>query len=119
MVRDILNGNISPGLAGSDAARIQNASGKDRTVSLNGRVYEIDALLVGQRVVLRSDRDAPPSRPFDILHHGKPTGKATRLDAYANNLVKRGHYPNKIEPDDPAPEPPPSPLSLRNFKEDD
>ena len=64
---------------------------KDRTVSLNGRLYEVDPLLVGQRVVLRYDPDAPPSRPLDVVHDGKPAGKATRLDAYANTAVKRVH----------------------------
>ncbi len=64
---------------------------KDRTVSLNGRLYEVDPLLVGQRVVLRYDPGAPPSRPLDVVHDGKPAGKATRLDAYANTAVKRVH----------------------------
>ena len=92
---------------------------KDRTVSLNGRLYEVDPLLVGQRVVLRYDPDAPPSRPLDVVHDGKPAGKATRLDAYANTAVKRVHHTKQIEPGDPAPEPPPSPLAMRKFKEDD
>ena len=92
---------------------------KDRTVSLNGRVYEVDAILVGERVVLRYDPEAPPGRPLDVVCDGKPAGQATRLDAYANTAVKRGHYSKKIEPDDPAPEPPPSPLKMRKFKEDD
>jgi len=92
---------------------------KDRSVSLNGRVYEVDAILVGERVVLRYDPDAPPSRPLEVVCDGKPAGQATRLDAYANTAVKRGHYSKKIEPDDPAPEPPPSPLKMRKFKEDD
>ena len=92
---------------------------KDRTVSLNGRVYEVDAILVGERVVLRYDPEAPPGRPLDVVCDGKSAGQATRLDAYANTAVKRGHYSKKIEPDDPAPEPPPSPLKMRKFKEDD
>ena len=58
---------------------------KDRTVSLNGRVYEVDAVLVGQNVILRYDPAAPPSRPLDVVHDGKPAGKATRLDAYASS----------------------------------
>ena len=92
---------------------------KDRTVSLNGRLYEVDPLLVGQRVVLRYDPDAPPTRPLDVVHDGKPAGKATRLDAYANTAVKRVHHTKQIEPGDPAPEPPPSPLAMRKFKEED
>ena len=92
---------------------------KDRTVSLNGRLYEVDPLLVGQKVILRYDPDAPPSRPLDVVHDGKPAGKATRLDAYANTAVKRGYPSRQIEADDPAPEPPPSPLAMRKLKEDD
>ncbi len=92
---------------------------KDRTVSLNGRLYEVDPLLVGEKVTLRYDPDAPPSRPLEVVHDGKPAGKATRLDAYANTAVKRGNYSKQIEPGDPAPEPPPSPLAMRKFKEKD
>ncbi len=92
---------------------------KDRTVSLNGRLYEVDPLLVGEKVTLRYDPEAPPSRPLEVVHDGKPAGKATRLDAYANTAVKRGNYSKQIEPGDPAPEPPPSPLKMRKFKEKD
>ena len=92
---------------------------KDRTVSLNGRLYEVDAILVGQRVTLRYDPDAPPGRPLEVVHDGKPAGKATRLDAYANTTVRRGNHSKLIETGEPAPEPPPSPLSLRDLKEDD
>ena len=90
---------------------------KDRTVSLNGRVYEADALLVGQNVILRYDPAAPPSRPLDVVHDGKPAGKATPLDAYANTAVRRTYPAKEIEADDPAPEPPPSPLAMRNLKD--
>ena len=90
---------------------------KDRTVSLNGRVYEADALLVGQNVILRYDPAAPPSRPIDVVHDGKPAGKATALDAYANTAVRRTYPAREIEADDPAPEPPPSPLAMRNLKD--
>ena len=92
---------------------------KDRTVSLDGRVYEVDALLVGEKVTLRYDPEAPPSRPLDVVHDGKPAGKATRLDAYANTAVRRTYPAKEIEAEDPAPQPPPSPLSLRKLKEND
>ena len=90
---------------------------KDRTVSLNGRVYEADALLVGQNVILRYDPAAPPSRAIDVVHDGKPAGKATALDAYANTAVRRTYPAREIEADDPAPEPPPSPLAMRKLKD--
>ena len=90
---------------------------KDRTVSLNGRVYEVDAVLVGHKVTLRYDPDAPPSRPLDVVHDGKPAGKATRLDAYANTAVRRTYPAREIEADQPAPEPRPSPLAMRKLKD--
>ena len=92
---------------------------KDRTVSLNGRVYEVDALLVGQNVILRYDPAAPPTRAIDVVHDGKPAGKATPLDAYANTAVRRTYPAKEIEADDPAPEPPPSPLAMRKLKGED
>ena len=89
---------------------------KDRTVSLDGRLYEVDAHLVGQLVTLRYDPDAPPSRPIEVVCDANRAGTATRLDAYANTRVKR-HRTSQLHCDTPAPEPDPSPLSLRNLKE--
>ena len=90
---------------------------KDRTVSLNGRVYEVDTVLVGENVILRYDPAAPPARPLDVVHDGKPAGKATPLDAYANTAVRRTRPAKEIGPDEPAPEPRPSPLNLRKLKD--
>ena len=81
---------------------------KDRTVSLNGRLYEVDALLVGHTVVLRHDPAAPPNRPLQVVHDGHPAGQATVLDAYANTAVRRARPSWQIHTDDPAPEPPPA-----------
>ena len=93
---------------------------KDRTVSLHGRLYEADAILVGRTVVLRYDPEAPPNRPVRILLDGKPAGQATILDAYANTAVRRVRPSSHIETDDPPPEPPPSPIAMRDLdKEND
>ena len=92
---------------------------KDRTVSLNGQLYEVDALLVGQTVVLRYDPVAPPNRPLAVVHDGKPAGQATVLDAYANTAVRRARPSSQVETDNPPPEPPPSPLALRKLKDND
>ena len=90
---------------------------KDRTVSLHGRLYEVDALLVGHTVTLRYDPHAPPSRPLEVVHDGQPSGLATVLDAYANTTVKR-HRPSwQLQCDNPPPEPSPSPLAMRKLKE--
>ena len=80
---------------------------------------EVDAILVGQRVILRYDPAAPPGRALDVVCDAKPAGKATRLDAYANTTVRRGNHSKLIEAGEPAPEPRPSPLNLRDLKEDD
>ena len=91
---------------------------KDRTVSLNGRLHEVDAALVGQTVTLRHDPSAPPGRPIDVVHDGRPAGQATRLDAYANTAVRRDHATKQAVPGDPAPEPPPSPIRMSGLKGD-
>ncbi len=88
---------------------------KDRTVSLNSRIYEVDALLVGETVILRFDPAAPPSRPIQVMHNGEGVGQATPLDAYANSAVKRARPSGQLETDTPAPEPKPSKLAWRNF----
>ena len=90
---------------------------KDRTVSLHGRRYEVDAVLVGHTVTLRYDPAAPPSRPLEVIHNAKPAGQATVLDAYANTAVKR-HRPSwRLQCDTRAPEPPASPLTMHKLKE--
>lgn len=88
----------------------------DRTVSLNGRVYEVDAMLVGETVVLRYDPAVPVSRPLAVVHQAQPAGQATPLDAYANTTVRRDRPSWRLETDTPAPEPPPSRLTLGAFK---
>ncbi|MCY4373364.1 MAG: Mu transposase C-terminal domain-containing protein, partial [Spirochaetaceae bacterium] len=87
----------------------------DRTLSLDGRLYEVDPLLVGQTVTVRYDPAAPPTRPLQVLHNGADAGVATILDAYANASVKRARPSRQIEPDTPADQPPPSPLALRDL----
>ena len=43
-------------------------------MSLGGRVYEVDTLLVGRNVILRCDPAAPPSRAIDVVHWPPSTG---------------------------------------------
>ena len=61
----------------------------DRTVSLNGHIYEVDAALVRQNVTLRYDPAASPTRPIQVWHRGARQGYATALDRHANCFVKR------------------------------
>lgn len=59
----------------------------DRTVSLNGIAYEVDASLVGQTVTLRFD-PALKGRAIQVHSRGKQwTAKV--VDAYGNCFVKR------------------------------
>jgi len=92
---------------------------KDRTVSLNGTLYEVDAALVGERVTLRYDPSAPPGRPVQVFHDNQQTPPAKPVDVYANCFVKR-HRPSwTLTPDAPAPQPTPSTLALRSLGDDD
>jgi transposase InsO family protein len=68
---------------------------KDRTVSLNGVVYEVDASLVGETVTLRYD----PENQGDFLevcHNGQCIQEAGKVDTYANCFVKRDRPSNSI-----------------------
>lgn len=92
---------------------------KDRTVSLNGVVYEVDAALVGETVTLRFDPHAPPGRPVQVVHGERPMPPAKPLDAYANCFVKRNRPSHTLETDTPPPEPPQSRLALRDLNRRD
>jgi hypothetical protein len=61
----------------------------DRTVSLNGKLFEAAAELVNQNVTLRYDPAASPTRPIQVWHRGARHGDATALDRHANCFVKR------------------------------
>lgn len=95
---------------------------KDRTVSLRGRLYEVDALLVGESVSLRFNPSAERTT-VDVWHKGKKVQTAKLVDAYANCFVKRSHpskliepMPNKIEASTPPPTAPkPSALRLSDL----
>ena len=86
---------------------------KDRTVSLFATLYEVDAALVGEKVVLLHDPAVSPSRPIPVLHDGREAGEATILDAYANTRVKRNRTAGQSG--NPAPGPEPSPLPMRRL----
>ncbi|MCP5146464.1 MAG: DDE-type integrase/transposase/recombinase [Gammaproteobacteria bacterium] len=60
----------------------------DRTVSLHGRLFEVDASLVGQRVTLRYDPSRPDA-PVQVVHQGQVIAQARQVDLYANCFVKR------------------------------
>jgi transposase InsO family protein len=78
---------------------------RDRTVSLNGTLFEVDAALIGETVTLRYDPGAPASRGVELWHAGVFVGCATPLDAYANCFVRRHRPSQGIDADTPAPVP--------------
>ena len=61
---------------------------KDRTVSLGGIVYEVDAALVGEVVVLRHD-PAKLGRSVQVWLKGARAKDAKVVDVHANCFVKR------------------------------
>jgi putative transposase len=72
---------------------------RDRTVSLNGTLFEVDAALIGHTVTLRFDPSAPPARGVEVWHDEKFVARATPLDAYANCFVRRHRPTRNIDPD--------------------
>jgi putative transposase len=87
---------------------------RDRTVSLDGIVYEVDASLVGETVTLRFD-PARPGRPVDVHFKGRKVEQAKRVDLYANCFVKRDHTTKALQPDRRLDDPPAG-LSLRDLE---
>jgi len=90
---------------------------QDRTVSLHGVVYEVDAALVGETVTLRYD-PARARRGVQVLFPGRPVDTAKPVDAYANCFVRRDHGTKQLTPATPAGQPPPG-LPLRKLDDED
>lgn len=87
---------------------------KDRTISLHGVMYEVDATLVGETVLLRYDPQRQ-GKPVQVWHGGKFVQQAKVVDAYANCYVRRDRQHSDLnKPDEPAPG-----LSLSNFDKED
>jgi transposase InsO family protein len=86
---------------------------KDRTVSLNGTVYEVDASLVSETVTLRFD-PSRPGHPVDVYFAGRKIERAKRVDLYANCFVRRDHTTKALLPDSRLDDPPAG-LALRDL----
>jgi len=91
---------------------------KDRTVSLNGVLYEVDAALVGEKITLRFDPGAAPERPVQVCYQGKFIELAKPVQTYANCFVKRNRPSWTLNADGPVPEPPASGLKLRTLPDE-
>ena len=61
---------------------------KDRTVSLEGRLYEVPVELVGRKVTLLH-HDTDPAR-VEVTFSGKTYGFVTVLDVHVNCRIRRG-----------------------------
>ena len=88
----------------------------DRTVSLNGKLFEVDATLIGAKVTLRYN-PAKPDASIQVVHEGKLIEMARQVDIYANCHVKRHRRSGVIDTDKPAPGSSSS-LSMRSLNED-
>ena len=91
---------------------------KDRTVSLNGVLYEVDAAWVGEKITLRFDPGAAPERPVQVCHQGKFIAQAKPVQTYANCFVKRDRPSWTLNTDEPAPDPSPSGMKLHDLPDD-
>jgi transposase InsO family protein len=71
---------------------------KDRTVSLNGVLYELDASLVNETVLLRYDPAGRQGQPLKVWCKGRFVHEAKPVDAYANCFVKRNRPSQNPQP---------------------
>jgi transposase InsO family protein len=90
---------------------------KDRTVSLDGLAYEVDATLVGETVTLRYEVSSP-RRMVQVWHAGRKVHDAKVVDVYANCFVKRDRPSNGLTTEAPPDSPPPG-LRLSDLKPDE
>lgn len=72
---------------------------KDRTVSLDGVLYELDASLVDETVRLRYNPAGRRGQPLKVWHKGRFIHEAKPVDAYANCFVKRNRPSQNPLPD--------------------
>ena len=87
---------------------------RDRTVSLRGVVFEVEAALVGETVSLRFDPERL-RRGVDVYFEGRKVHTAKPVDAYANCFVRRDHNTKALEPQRPA-NSPAAGLKLRRLR---
>lgn len=71
---------------------------KDRTIALNGRLYEAPVNLIGKHITLLY-HEQDPSR-VEMRFNGETFGFAVMLDVNVNCRIKRNHYNSlQIDPD--------------------
>ena len=70
---------------------------KDRTVSLDGRLFEAPVALIGKTVTLLY-HESDPSR-VELLHNGTSYGMCVPLDVHINAKVKRAYQAVDLIPE--------------------
>lgn len=89
---------------------------KDRTVTLDGVAFEVDAALVGDYVVLRYDpAKMAGKRTVEVWHQGKRIEIARRVDVLANCFVKRNNITRQLQIPKAEQDELPEGLSLRQL----
>jgi len=84
---------------------------KDRTVSLDGVLYEIDAALVNETVLLRYNPGGRRGQPLKVWCKGRFIHEAKPVDAYANCFVKRNRPSQNPQPGAAAAVPEPATIA--------
>jgi hypothetical protein len=93
---------------------------KDRTVTLDGVAFEVDAALVGERVTLRFDpARKPDKRTVEVWHQGRRIEQARRVDVLANCFVKRSATTRNLELPKGQTDVPPDGLAMRDLDQHD
>ena len=111
---------LEPGLDLDDVCLLEarRKVHKDRTVSLHGAVYEVEACLVGNSVTLRYDPERLTARKSIQVHsdEGKRMADANVVDVYANCFVRRDRPSGTLSADADADTPVPG-LSLSKLRD--
>ena len=93
---------------------------KDRTVTLDGVAFEVDAALVGERVTLRFDpARRPDKRTVEVWHQGRRIEIARRVDVLANCFIKRNGTTKNLEMPTGATVDVPEGMAMRDLVGDD
>jgi len=111
----IAEANIQDLFLAEQRRRVQ----KDRTVTLDGVAFEVDAALVGERVLLRYDPNRrPDKRTVEVWHNQRRVEIARRVDALANCFVKRRNDTREIVMPTTTADDLPEGLAMRHLLDD-
>jgi putative transposase len=91
---------------------------KDRTVTLDGVAFEVDAALVGEHVTLRYEPAREPhKRAVEVWHRGQRVEIAKRVDVLANCFVKRNPLTKSLHVESSI-DAPPDGLAMRHLDDE-